>query len=185
MESPCVSDFKKLLETNVVLGLTAEVREIPARPEGPAIACRVKFRENEAAIQISSTDAPAQSWLVFGKFSVPVKQVNGKFDVERFANDVAEGMISRLVRAQKIEGTARDKKGKLLYQVRIDNASPLVLNGIALLGTTSTENEVPNVLTMISISPRKSLNVPMSEQAVRTLGLKKGIRVVALDLSGL
>jgi hypothetical protein len=59
------------------------------------------------------------------------------------------------------------------------------LNGIALVGTTSSEDEVPNVLTMISISPRKSLTVPMSEQVVRSLGLKKGVRVMALDLSGL
>jgi hypothetical protein len=180
-----VTDFKKVLKNNMVLGLTAEVCQIPARPEGPAVACRVKFKDNEAAVQVLSTDALAQSWQVFGKYSVPVKRTSGKFQVERFADELADGMISRLVRAQKIEGTARDKKGKLLYQVRIDNASPLILNGIALLGTTSTENEVPNVLTMISIAPRKSLTVPMSEQVVRTLGLKKGIRVVALDLSGL
>ncbi len=38
---------------------------------------------------------------------------------------------------------------------------------------------------MFSVSPRKSLTVPASDEMVRTLGLKKGIKVVALDLSGL
>ena len=37
----------------------------------------------------------------------------------------------------------------------------------------------------ISISPRRSLTVPATEDVVRTLGLKKGIKLVALDLSGL
>jgi hypothetical protein len=40
-------------------------------------------------------------------------------------------------------------------------------------------------LTMFSVSPRKSLAVPASEELVRSLGLKKGIKVVALNLSGL
>ena len=44
---------------------------------------------------------------------------------------------------------------------------------------------MPKVLSMISVSPRKSLTVPTDEDVVRSLGLKKGIKVVALDLSGL
>jgi hypothetical protein len=38
---------------------------------------------------------------------------------------------------------------------------------------------------MISVSPRKSLTVPTNEDVVRNLGLKKGVRLIALDLSGL
>jgi hypothetical protein len=41
------------------------------------------------------------------------------------------------------------------------------------------------VLSDISLPPRKSLTVPASEDVVNRLGLKKGIRVVALDLSGI
>ncbi len=168
-----------------MLGLIAQVGEIPSRPDGPAVACRIKLRENDASVQVCSTDASAANWLVFGKFTVPVTREGGKIQLARLGDALAEGMISRLVRAQKIEGTSRDKKGKLLYQIRIENASPLILNGIAMVGTSSAENETPNVLTMICIAPRRSLTVPMSEEAVRTLGLKKGIKVVALDLSGL
>jgi hypothetical protein len=37
----------------------------------------------------------------------------------------------------------------------------------------------------VSIPPRRSMTVPASEEAVEMLGLKKGIRVVAIDLSRL
>ena len=76
-------------------------------------------------------------------------------------------------------------KGKMHYSIRIDNASPLILNGLAALGTTSSPDEIPKVLLGISISPRRSLSVPASEEAVKELGLKKGIRLTALNLSGL
>jgi hypothetical protein len=38
---------------------------------------------------------------------------------------------------------------------------------------------------MISVSPRRNLTVPTTENVVRDLGLKKGVKLVALDLSGL
>ena len=60
-----------------------------------------------------------------------------------------------------------------------------MLNGLAMLGTASKADEVPKVLPMISISPRRSLTVPATEAVVRGLGLKKGVKLVALDLSGL
>ena len=121
----------------------------------------------------------------FGKFTLPVTQENGKAEVMRMADGLSEGILNRLVRAQIIKGSATKDKGKLVYQLRIDNASPLVLNGLAMLGTASKDDEMPKVLPMISVSPRKSLTVPTSEDVVRNLGLKKGIKLVALDLSGL
>jgi hypothetical protein len=87
------------------------------------------------------------------------------------------------VRAQLNKGVK--DKGKMHYSIRIDNASPLVLNGLAALGTTSKPDETPKVLAGICLSPRKSMTVPASEEVVKALGLKKGIKVVALDLSGL
>ena len=89
------------------------------------------------------------------------------------------------MRAQIIKGSATKDKGKLVYQLRIDNASPWVLGGLAMLGTESKAVEVPKVLQMISVSPRRSLAVPISEDVVRGLGLKTGVRLVAVDLSGL
>jgi hypothetical protein len=54
-----------------------------------------------------------------------------------------------------------------------------------VVGSSSPQDEQPKVLGGICIAPRRSLTVPATEEAVKTLGLKKGIRVMALDLSGL
>ena len=53
----------------------------------------------------------------------------------KFADALAEGILNRLVRAQVIKGSAQREKGKLIHQIRIENASPLILNGLALVGT--------------------------------------------------
>jgi hypothetical protein len=89
------------------------------------------------------------------------------------------------VRAQVIKGATTREKGKLIYQIRIENASPMILNGLALVGTGSPAEETPKVLTGICVSPRRSLTIPAGEQDVKALGLKKGIKLTALDLSGL
>ncbi|HEX3450097.1 MAG TPA: hypothetical protein VHS97_17720, partial [Isosphaeraceae bacterium] len=114
---------------------------------------------------------------------VPVVLDQGKFDVGRFANELADGMLNRLVRVELSKGVK--DKGKMHYQLRIDNASPLVLNGLAALGTTSKPDEMPKILSGICLSPRRSMTVPASEDVVKALALKKGIRLVGLDLSGL
>jgi hypothetical protein len=119
------------------------------------------------------------------KFTQPLVQENGKLDVVKFADAFAEGVLNRLVRAQVIKGSAQREKGKLIYQIRVDNASPLILNGLAMLGAGSDADEVPKVLSGIAISPRRAMLVPMNEDVVKSLGLKKGIKVLALDLSGL
>ena len=182
---PIAAEMGQLLRGKTVLGLKAQVGEIPSRPDGPAVACRVRLSGKEAMVQVSSSDALAGAWVNFGKFTLPVTQENGKAEVMRMADGLSEGILNRLVRAQIIKGSATKDKGKLVYQLRIDNASPLVLNGLAMLGTASKDDEMPKVLPMISVSPRKSLTVPTSEDVVRNLGLKKGIKLVALDLSGL
>jgi hypothetical protein len=69
--------------------------------------------------------------------------------------------------------------------VRIENASPLVLNGLAVLGTGAAEGEAARELSGICVAPRRSMIVPATEEVVKSLNLKKGIRVVAADLSGL
>ena len=66
------------------------------------------------------------------------------------------------------------RKGKLVYQIRIENASPMILNGLALLGTGSPEEETPKVLTGICVSPRRSLTIPADEQVVKALGSEEG-----------
>ena len=177
--------MSKALAGKTVLGLLAQVGEIPTRPEGPAVACRVRLSDQEAMVQVTSTDASASNWVNFGKFTVPVARAEGKVNIGMLADSLSEGILNRLVRAQIIKGSASKDKGKLDYQLRIDNASPLVLNGLAIVGTASKEDEMPKVLSMISVSPRKSLTVPTDEHVVRNLGLKKGIKCPRpqLDLS--
>ncbi len=41
------------------------------------------------------------------------------------------------------------------------------------------------MLSGIALSPRRSMTVPASEEFVKKMGLKKGMKVVAIDLSGL
>jgi hypothetical protein len=167
-----------------VLGLVTAAG-IPAKPAGPTVACKIRLSASEASVQISGSDATAMKWLPYGKFSQPVVQENGKLDVVKFADALADGILNRLVRAQVLKGSAQREKGKLIYQIRIENASPLILNGLAMLGTASEQDEVAKVLSGIAISPHRTMLVPMHEDVVKSLGLRKGIKVLALDLSGL
>ncbi len=175
-------EMRTALRRKMVLGLVAEIG-IPAQPEGPAVAFRVRMSESDAQVVVTSSDATARNWVTLSKFALPVVLDKGKFDAGRFANGLAEGMLNRLVRVQLSKGVK--DKGKMHYQLRIDNASPLVLNGLAALGTLSKPDETPKVLSGICLSPRRSMTVPASEDVVKSLGLKKGIKLVALDLSGL
>ena len=172
----------KELTGKAFLGLTTKLG-IPEQPEGPAVACRVKFAATEATVQVVCSDATVSRWLPFGKFTLPLIAGTAKFEAAKFGEALAEGVLSRMVRAQYMRGP--NVKGKATYQVRIDNASPLVLNGLAVLGTETKTEEQPKELSGVCIAPRRSMTVPATEEVVKTLGLRKGIRVVAADLSGL
>jgi hypothetical protein len=176
------ADLSRTLQNKMVLGLLADTG-MPPRPNAPAVACRVKLNPSTALVQVYSSDGAAQHWVAFGKFSVPVKQNKGKLDAYHLCDEMSEGILNRLVRAHLSKGVK--DKGKMHYDLRIDNASPLVLNGLAALGVGSKADEVPKFLVGISIAPRRSLTVPASENVVKELGLKKGIRLVGLNLSGL
>jgi len=176
------AELVKTVQGKTVLGLRAELG-IPARPDGPALACRVRFSGGDALVQVLSSDGAARSWLSFAKFTLPATNQAGEFEPARFADALAEGVLNRVVRAQLIKGP-RDKS-KPTYQLRIENFSPMLLNGLALQGPASKPADAPKVLSGISISPRKAMTVPASEEAVKLLGLKQGVRVLALDLSGL
>ena len=117
---PIALELTKVLDGKNMLGLVTQViHEIGARPERPAIACRVRLNAGEASVQVMSSDAAAQHWVPFGKFSLPVAKGEEKFDAKHFSAALTEGVLNRLVRAQVTEGTVQDK-GKRLYQVRIE-----------------------------------------------------------------
>ena len=132
------------LQGKIVLGLWAE-RGIPVRPDGPSVGVRVRLKGNDAQVQVVSSDESGRKWLAFGKFSVPLNGEDGKFDTARLADALAEGLLNRLVRVQLVKGP-RDKD-KPTYRLRIDNASPLILNGLAALGMESQKDQAPRVLS--------------------------------------
>ena len=176
------AEVSKAVQGKTVLGLMAELG-IPAQPDGPAVACRVRLTASEALVEVDGTDPAGRTWVPVGKFSLPIASDQGKVDVVQLTDAMAEGVLNRLVRTQLVKGPRA--KGKPTYQIRIENGSPLILNGLATLGTESPKDEAPKVLSGISIAPRRSMTLPASEEMVRVLGLKKGIRLVAGDLSGL
>jgi hypothetical protein len=176
------AELSQAIQGKIVLGLWAE-RGIPARPDGPSVAVRVRLNGNDAQVQVASSDESARKWVPFGKFTVHLKGEDGTYDSARFADSLAEGLLNRLVRVQLVKGP-RDKD-KPTYRLRIENASPLILNGLAALGMENQKDQAPRVLSGVSIPPRRSMTVPASEEVVKKLGLKHGIRIVAIDLSGL
>ena len=54
---PMAAEISKALQGKTVLGLVAQVGEVGARPEGPAMTCHVRLNGSEASVQVSSSDA--------------------------------------------------------------------------------------------------------------------------------
>jgi len=185
-QTALAADLSKLLAGQVMLGLPVKVG-IPSKPQGPTVACRVQLtgtaEKAEAQVQVFKSDGTATAWAAVGKFTLPVDRAEGKVKEAAFADSLAEEVLSRLVRAQLSKGPV--VKGKPTFKIRIDNASPLILNGLAVQGNVDTSKDEPKILAGISISPFKNLTVPATGEMVEQLGLKKGIRVIAADLSGL
>ena len=169
----------------MVLGLMAEwgrSRRVPKGRRSPARSGRA----NEATVQVSSSDAARESWVNFRQVLAAGNAGKGESRRRRgLRMELAEGMLNRLVRAQMIKGSATKDKGKagLSDPDRQRVAAGLEWTGGRGDGQQGRRNA--EGFAMFSVSPRKSLTVPASEEVVRTLGLKKGIKVVALDLSGL
>jgi hypothetical protein len=176
------AELIKVMQGKTVLGLRAEFG-IPTHPEAPSVGCRIRLSGGDAKVEVVSSDASGRNWVPSGKFTLPLELNPGKFDATRFADSMAEGLLNRLVRAQLVKGPRQ--KDRPSYQLRIDNASPLILNGLAALGAQNRDDQAPRVLSGISVPPRRSMTVPASEEIVKALGLRQGIRIVAIDLSGL
>jgi hypothetical protein len=177
------AELGKLLKDKTVLGLKAKAG-VPDSPTSPAVACKIDVQGTDATVFVANSDGNAASWVPAGKFSVAVAVEGGKPQTLKFADALAEGLLGRLVRAQVSK--AGMVKGKAVYKVRIDNASPLILNGLAILGNGEGKAEkAPKIISGLSISPRKNLTVPATADTVDQLGLRKGVRVVAADFSGL
>ncbi len=172
--------LKKSLEGSYTLGLSVELGA-PPRPDGPSLACLVEIESpesKEAVVLLYTSDESGTRWKAMGKFWLPLE------DPIRLADTLAEGISSRLVRAQLIEG--KKVKGKPTYKIRIDNASPLLLNAVVLDGIHAEGDAAPSMLAGFSLPPHRSMSFSATPQVVERLGLGSGgIRIVADDFSGL
>jgi len=184
--SDLANDLGKALNDATVLGLAVKPA-IPTRPDGPAVVCRITItgtlEKPEAQVQVSTSSADESQWAPAGKFSLPVAREDGKVKSKDFADALAEGVLGRMVRASVAKGPK--VKGKDTYRMKIENSSPLILNGLAVLGASSKTGETAKVLAGICVPPGKSMTVPATGQMVDELGLRKGVRITAADLSGL
>jgi hypothetical protein len=175
------SDVRKLLDTHPLLGLTAQPG-VPARPRGPALACRVEIAGEAASVRVSASDEAGTSWVDVGRFSLPVLEPSGTpITPAELADRWAEGLLDRLVRVR----LTREGRGKDAFRIRIENGSPLLLSGLTLGGAEPRAGSRPSTLVGLSLSPRRAMTVPATHEVVRRLGFTNGIRVLAVDLSGL
>jgi hypothetical protein len=181
-----------LFQGKTMLGLAIE-GTVPAKPTGPAVACKVQIggtvEKPEALVQLASSDANASSWLAVGKFELPVpRDEAGKVKAEVFGDALAEGLLDRLVRVivRKQSNGMLPAAPKTVgaYLIRIENYSPLLLNGLAVSGMKPKAGDPIKLLLGISLAPRRTFVVPVTAESVEKLGLKD-IKPVALDLSGL
>ena len=170
------------LKDKMVIGLRA-TEGVPSAPEEPAVGCKVRLNGEEAVVQVAATGKLGRKWVPFGKFTVPTAKSGEEFDPKAFGDALAGGVLDRLVRATLSHGPR--EKGKPTYRIKVENASPLILNGLAIAGAAENEADAPRRLAGLGVPPRRALTVPASAQVVETLGLKDGVRIVAADLSGL
>jgi hypothetical protein len=180
---PLAAQLRSLLKGRSMLGLTVRMRQAEP-PQGPALACQVRLDRAMASARVLATDETGTAWRAVGKFSLALADSKG---TERPAAEVADalalGVLDRLVRVQLTPGPR--VKGKATYKIRIDNGSPLVLNGLALAGSAADPEAKPSLLVGISLPPQKHLVVPASGEVVQRLRLKQGVRVLSADLGGL
>ena len=127
-----VDALRANLHGKTVLGLHALTGSV-STPVSPSVACWVRLGRKEAWVQVVASDERAADWVPIGKFTLHVTGESGQFDAIKFSDALSEGVLSRLVRAQLSKGPRI--KGKETYRVRIENGTPLILNGLAILGS--------------------------------------------------
>jgi hypothetical protein len=191
-DSPSLQTFaKELTETldgKLIFGLKSKIGS-PDRPSGPSVVARVRLSEKngkaEASIQAACSDAGFKNWTPVGKFNLSlVRDEKGQVKMFDATKGIGEGLLGRLVRAQVTKGK-RHVKGKMIYFIRVENVSPLALNGIAISGVTDEASKTPSVVSGLTLAPHRGLSLPATAEVVEKMGLKDGIRVLAVDLSGL
>jgi hypothetical protein len=178
------AELRALLKKNTVLGLATQ-EGIATAPSGPAVACRIRLDDKAGIVQVSVSDESGSAWRPVGKYSLDLSpNADGSPITASVAGDaLAEGLLSRLAAVRLKKGKPVD--GHATYKIEINNASPLILNGLAVSGVGAPKDAQPSVLVGVSIPPHKNMVVPATAELVNRLQLAKGIKLLAADLSGL
>jgi hypothetical protein len=184
-----VSELREVFGKNLVLGLRTEAG-IPEKPEVPAVACEVRVDRvgQVASVAVKSSNGRLDGWEPMGKFTLDLTQtIEGRVEPLKaplVADNFAEGLLNRLVRVQ-VTKKSRTDNTKAVFLIQVDNASPLILNGIALTGAVAEKKQKVGAVAGLNVGPRRSLVIPTLYNSYKALGLKDGVRVLAADLSGL
>jgi hypothetical protein len=180
--------IQAVLAKQTVLGLAA-TEGIPARPDGPALAWRGTIADDAINVRVEATDPSGKAWTPMGGFEVKHKPgaAASKEELSRQAielvDGLAAGVLGRVVRVDLSK--PKRVRDRLIYQIQIANDSPLVLGGIAVAGAEDSAKAELKAISGLSLPPHKTLNLPASSELVERLGLKGGLRVLAVNLSGL
>ena len=132
------------------------------------MACRVRIHGTEGQVQVVGSDSASRGWVNMAKFTLPITKGSEKFDAAQFSDVLVEGILSRLVHAQLVKGPRA--KGKITYGIKIDNASPLVLHGLAVSGAKSKADDATHVLWGIGIAPGGAWSSPPARSRSRRRG---------------
>ena len=119
-----------------------------------------------------------------GKFDLSLVKDAKALKAEEIADAMSEGLVGRLVRVQIVKKD-RTENTKAQFGLKIENASPLYLNGLAVTGSQIDDAKKVAAASGLTVGPRRSIVMPANQDAIRKLGLREGIRVLAADLSGL
>ena len=158
-----------------MLGLKVE-DAVPARPDGPAVACKVQvggtLAKPEATVQVATTDGRGTAWVPLGK-PFPLVIDAG----EAAAGALADELLKRLVTARLTKGAKA--KGKETFAIKVENNSPLILNGLAPAGAAAKPDDPAKYLLGIALAPRRTLKPARDRRGrpgVRPQGRTEGPR---------
>ena len=177
------------LRSSTLLGLRM-VENVPDVPVGPAIAFRAVIDQTQVKVHAASTDRSGKRWVSLGSFTIKVDPASKEAREQRLdkqATELTDAMAARLLE-RLVHCTLKkgDRvNGKRTYRIRIENGSPLILNGLTLEGEDEAAGASPSTLAGFCLPPRKALTVPIAAETVERLGLDEGLQPAAADLSSL
>jgi hypothetical protein len=177
-------EFGTLFKDRQMLGLVLQPG-VPSSPERPSIALKVQLHgDKEATVVVQASEGTGKSWSNQGKFNLKLSKKSGETSeafTARVADELASGLLERMVRVQVTDKTV---DGRKVYQLKVDNASPLVLSGVAVKSPVEGK-EIATILNL-SVRPHQSIRLPLDPKSVSRFGLSaRGVKALGADLTAL